>query len=101
MELLNRVWLGGHVKRDAEAIETSDGKTVLDFCLVVPASDGKTEVFVDVTAFGEVSDSVDGYVSCGERMTVTGAIDFRTWTDNNGRWRTSKVVVADSITEED
>ena len=94
----NSVHVIGRVKRDARAVAVREGLSVLNFALVVEM-EGEKPLYVDCAAYGDAAESLDGYVECGEVLSVDGWLSHRTYTGGDGRVRTSMVVMVEEATE--
>lgn len=94
----NSVHAEGTVKRDAEAVEVRKGLRALNFTLVVEV-DGDKPLYVDCDAYSDAVDSLDGYVSAGEFLSIDGRLTHRTYTGSDGRVRTGMRVLVERVGE--
>lgn len=59
-------------------------------------TDGRT-TFIDVVAFGKEAENLVESASKGDTVMVSGKLEQREWTDDDGAKRTSYRIVADEI----
>ena len=96
----NYVRIVGSVKRNAEAESVREGLRALNFTVEAP-TDSDRPTYVDCIAYGDVVESIEGFVEAGEPIEVEGFLMFRTYTDGRGRKKSSLYVMAESITTEE
>lgn len=99
--MLNTITIMGRLVRDPELRMTQTGKPVASFTLAVERdyadSNGKREVdFIDCVSWGG-AEFVNKYFSKGRMACVTGRLQLRKWTDQNGNNRYATEVIADSV----
>lgn len=101
MERDNYVRLVGTVKRDSDANETGNGRSALDFTLVVSGIGNERPTYVDCVAYDQliVEQQLEGFVEAGEVLEVEGHLTFRSYTKPNGMMRSGLVVYVDSVEE--
>lgn len=101
--MLNHIDLMGRLVRDPELRRTQSGVPV---CTITLACDrdfadkatGQKECdFVDVVTWNHNAEFVSKYFSKGRMAVVSGRLQTRKWTDNNGQKRTNAEIVADNI----
>lgn len=101
--MLNHIDLMGRLVRDPELRRTQSGLAVVTFRISVDRDfgtkeDGSKETdFIDITAWRNTAEFVSKYFSKGRMAVVSGRLQMRSWTDNNGQKRVSAEVVADSV----
>lgn len=100
--MLNHIVLMGRLTRDPELRRTQAGKAVASFSLAVDrdykSESGERETdFIDIVAWGNTADFVSKYFSKGRMAVVSGRLQIRSWTDNNGNKRRAAEVVADNV----
>lgn len=102
---INMVHLAGTVKRDAK-----EGKGVLDFALEVENADNRYDIFdCRLTTNSKAWEVLDGFVTEGEYISVTGHLIKKTYTESqrmSGAWvdvrnTVTIVYVDDAMTEDD
>ncbi len=100
---LNKVILAGRLTADPELKQTQSGIAVVSFTIAVNRrfvsrdnQQGQPEAdFFRVTAWRNTAEFVARYFRKGSAICVTGSIQNRTWTDQQGQKRYSTDIVAD------
>ena len=100
--MLNHIILMGRLTRDPEFRHTGNGTAVASFTLAVDrdykSQDGDRETdFVDIVAWRSSAEFVSKYFTKGRMAVVSGRLQIRNWTDNDGNKRRSAEVVADNV----
>ena len=100
--MLNHIVLMGRLTRDPELRRTQSGIAVASFSLAVDRDykpeGGKRETdFIDIVAWRSTAEFVSKYFTKGRMAVVSGRLQIRGWTDNNGNKRRSAEVVTDNI----
>lgn len=100
--MLNHIVIMGRLVRDPELRHTQSGKAVASFRIACDRDyapkDGEKETdFVDIVAWGNTGEFVSKFFSKGRMAVVSGRLQMRNWTDNDGNKRISSEVVADSV----
>lgn len=95
----NFVHIVGEVKHDSEAVTVRQGLRMMDFCLVVKDFATGKDVFVDCFASDEVVESLEGFVSEGETLEVTGHLTYRTVTTKYGNRISRLYVFAEEVND--
>jgi single-strand DNA-binding protein len=97
----NKCTLLGNISTDLEAKQTASGVSVCNFNLAVnrrfPTQDGQKTDFIPIVAFKHNADFLTRYLKKGRSILVSGAIQVRSWTDNQGQKRYATEVIADEI----
>lgn len=92
----NNVTLVGRLVRDPEKKTYGENKSLARFTLAL--NTGKNKVsFINITAFGKLSEIVMQFLSKGKRAAVTGSINSNTYTNKEGVKRTDVGVVANTV----
>lgn len=100
--MLNHITIMGRLTRDPELRRTGGGIAVSSFCVAVDRdftdkqSGEKETDFIDCTAWRQTGEFVSKYFKKGKLIVVSGRLQIRNWTDNNGNKRRSAEVVADN-----
>ena len=86
---MNIVTLIGRTTKDLECKRTTSGKAVCSFTLAVNKdyknADGKQEAdFIDCVAYEGRAEAISKYVHKGDKLAVTGKINTRTYTRQDG-----------------
>ena len=101
--MLNHIVLMGRLTRDPEVRHTQSGTSVASFSLAVDrdfggrdGSERQTD-FIDIVAWRSTADFVSKYFAKGQMAVVSGRLQIRDWTANDGSKRRSAEVVADNV----
>ena len=101
---LNKVVLAGRITADVELKQTTSGISVASFSIAVNrrfqsrGADGQAQQqadFINVTAWRQTAEFISKYFRKGSPICITGSIQTRNWTDQNGQKRYATEVVAD------
>ena len=101
--MLNHIVLMGRLVRDPELRRTQSGVAVTSFRIAVDRDFGNRETgereadFIDVVAWRQTGEFVSKYFAKGRMAVVSGRLQMRSWTDNQGNKRTQAEVVADNV----
>ena len=101
--MLNCIVIMGRIVRDPELRRTGNDIAVSSFTLAVdrdfaPKDGGEKETdFIDCVAWRKTGEFVAKYFPKGRMAVVSGRLQIRTWTDNDGNKRRSAEVVADNV----
>ena len=100
--MLNKVILMGRLTRDPELRRTSSGTAVASFTLAVDRDfsrdGGEREVdFIDCVAWRGSAEFVCKHFTKGQMAAVSGRLQIRNWTDQDGAKRRNAEVIADEI----
>ena len=101
--MLNHIVLMGRLTRDPELRYTSSNVPVASFRIAVDRDFGNRETgereadFIDVVAWRQTGEFVSKYFAKGRMAVVSGRLQMRNWTDNNGQKRTIAEVVAENV----
>lgn len=95
---LNNVTIMGRLTRDPELRYTQQNTPVASFTLAVDRDFGDKQTdFIDCVAWRGTGEFVDKYFSKGSMAIVSGRLQIRSWTDDNGNKRRSAEVVAEHV----
>lgn len=101
--MLNQITIAGRLTHDPELRHTASGTAVASFSLAVErdytSKDGgeRETDFIDVVAWRGTADFVSKYFTKGQLAIVSGRLQIRPWTDDNGNKRRSTEVVAEHV----
>ena len=101
--MLNHIVLMGRLTRDPELRRTGSGTAVASFTVAVdrdfaPKDGGEKETdFIDCVAWRQTGEFVSKYFTKGRMAVVSGRLQIRNWTDNEGNKRRSAEVIADQV----
>ena len=101
--MLNHITIMGRLTRDPELRRTGSGTAVANFTLAVDRdfsgkdSGEKETDFIDCVAWRQTGEFVSKYFTKGRMAVVSGRLQIRSWTDNDGNKRCSAEVVADNV----
>lgn len=92
----NKVIIGGRLTAAPELKQTPQGVSVMSFSVAVNRKiDNKATDFIDVVAWRKTAEFISKYFTKGSSICITGELQKREWTDNNGNKRYAVEVVAD------
>ena len=94
--MLNSTVLQGRLAADCEVKNTPNGALVTNFAVAVQRNfkntEGKYDTdFIDCVSF-EKTPFISKYFHKGDSITVTGELQTRIWTDDNGKKHKSYIV---------
>lgn len=100
---INRVSISGNLTRDSELRETSNGSSVLNFCVAVNERRKNNRTgewedvpnFIDCTAFGNRAQALAQYLTKGVKVAIAGRLHQSKWQDDRGNNRTKLEVWLD------
>ena len=98
----NKVILGGRLTSDPELRQTPSGVSATSFSIAVNRPYSKNQEqqkadFINCVAWRNTAEFITKYFKKGSSICVTGSIQNRSWTDNNGQKRyATDVVVSDA-----
>lgn len=98
---LNKVVLGGRLTADPELKQTSQGTSVTTFTIAIDrrfARNGDAQQkadFISTVAWRQTAEFICKYFRKGSSICVTGSIQTRSWTDQNGQKRYATEVVVE------
>lgn len=101
--MLNHITIMGRLTRDPELRRTGTGVAVTSFTIAcdrdIPnKGTGERETdFIDCVAWRGTGEFVDKHFSKGKMAVVSGRLQIRGWTDNDGNKRRQAEIVADSV----
>lgn len=105
MASFNRVILAGNLTRDPELSYLPSNTALCKFGLATSRryrdKDGNPKedtCFVDLTAFGRQAEVINQYMAKGRSILVEGRLNFRQWTDKEGKNRSKLDVVVENFT---
>lgn len=100
---LNMIVIQGRLTRDPELRRTGSGLAVTSFSVAVerdwPNRDtGEKETdFIDCVAWRQTGEFVSKWFAKGGMIVVSGRLQIKKWTDNNGVKRHSPEIVVDNV----
>ncbi len=101
---LNKVVLAGRLTADPELKQTTSGFSVVSVSLAVNRRRGRAGEqgeqqqqtdFITLVAWRQTAEFISKYFRKGSAICVTGSIQTRTWTDQQGQKRYATEVVVD------
>lgn len=105
---LNKVILAGHLTATPELRQTPNGVSVTSFTIAINrrfsrsadgAQGGNANVdFINCVAWRNTADFVTRYFKKGSAICISGSIQTRSWTDQQGAKRYTTEVLADDAT---
>lgn len=100
--MLNHIVIMGRLTRDPELRRTGSGLAVTNFSVAVDrdfkndAGEKETD-FIDCVAWRQTGEFVSKFFKKGSMAVVSGRLQIRSWTDNDGNKRRSAEIVADNV----
>ena len=95
----NKVILGGRLTATPELKQTQSGTSVCSFAIAVNRKyqkDGAQETdFINCVAWRAAAEFISRYFDKGSSICIVGAIQVRSWQDNNGNKRYATEVIVD------
>lgn len=96
----NKVILGGRLTETPELKKTPSGVSVITFSLAVNRKYTKEQEqqqtdFINCVAWRGTAEFISKYFQKGSSICITGAIQTRSWTDNNNNKRYATEVIVD------
>lgn len=101
--MLNQCNIMGRLVRDPELRRTQAGIPVVSFSLAVERDIPNRETgergvdFIDVVAWRQTAEFVSKYFSKGRMAMVSGRLQMRQWTDDQGNKRTKLEIKANNV----
>ena len=100
--MLNHITIMGRITHELELKTTNSGIPVVSFSIAVdrdykPENGERETDFVDIVAWRSTAEFVRKYFGKGRMAVVSGRLQVRTWTDNDGNKRKAAEVVADNV----
>ena len=95
---LNKVVLAGRITADPELKQTQSGISVVSFTIAVNRKYSKEQQqtdFISVIAWRQTAEFISRYFKKGSAICITGAIQTRSWQDQQGQKRYATEVIAD------
>ena len=94
--MLNHIVLSGNLGNDPEIFYNSEGQPVANFNLAFRAGKKKTG-WIRVTCFNKTAGIAEQYLKKGDRIAVSGPLDFHQWETNEGAKRREIQMIGNSI----
>ena len=100
--MLNHIVIMGRLTRDPELRRTGSGLAVANFSVAVDrdikSESGEKETdFIDCVAWRNTAEFVCKYLKKGSMAVVSGRLQIRPWTDNDGNKRRTAEIVAANV----
>lgn len=96
---INKVVLGGRLTADVELKQTTSGVAVCSFTIAVNRkyqAEGQQQTdFINCVAWRNTAEFISKYFGKGSSICVAGAIQVRTWTDQNNNKRYATEIIVD------
>ena len=95
---MNNVSLVGNLATEVDLREVSEGKKVASFLLAVnrPGKDSEAD-FVRVCAWDRQAELCTQYLAKGQQVGIEGRLRSHSWTDDDGKRRSSVEVTAGRV----
>ena len=96
--MLNEIVIMGRLTRDPELRYTQSQKPVASFAIACDRDVGEKQTdFIEIVAWEKTAEFVSKYFAKGTLAVISGRLQIRDWTDNNGTKRRSAEVVANRV----
>ena len=100
--MLNKIIVMGRLTSDPTLRRTGSGIAVVNFSVAVErdfkSEGGEKETdFIDCVAWRQTGEFVNKYFTKGSMIVVSGRLQVRSWTDNDGNKRRTAEIVADNV----
>ena len=99
---LNKVVLAGRLTSDPELKQTTNGISVVSFSIAINRRRARSEQgdaqqtdFINLVAWRQTAEFISKYFRKGSAICVTGSIQTRSWTDQQGQKRYATEVIVD------
>lgn len=96
---LNKVIIAGRLTADPELKQTTSGISVTSFTIAINRrgkSDGEQQAdFPSIIAWRQTAEFITQYFRKGSSICITGRLQTRSWTDQNGQKRYATEVIAE------
>lgn len=94
---MNVITIAGTLGRDAELKYLNNGDAICNFSIADSMGKDKGTIWWNCTLFGKRAESLSGYLSKGQSVTVSGTITEREWADKEGMKRKSMDVRVNEV----
>jgi single-strand DNA-binding protein len=94
--MLNSVVLAGNLGNDPEIHFNSEGESIASFNLAFRAGKKKTG-WIKVTCFNKTAGVVEQHIKKGDRIGVSGSLDYHQWENDEGSKRRDIQMIANTI----
>lgn len=81
---MNVICVAGNLTRDAELRYLPNGDAVLGFSVADDQGKEKSAIFWSCSLFGKRAESLGQYLTKGQKVTVSGTVTEREYTDKDG-----------------
>ena len=100
--MLNRAILMGRITKSPELKKTPNGVSVIQISIAVdrdytPKGQEKQTDFINVVAWRGTAEFIEKHFEKGQLIALTGSIQTRSYTDNQGNKRSVTEVIADQV----
>ena len=100
--MLNRAILMGRITKSPELKTTPNGVSVIQISIAVdrdytPKGHEKQTDFINVVAWRGTAEFIEKHFEKGQLIALTGSIQTRSYTDNQGNKRSVTEVIADQV----
>ena len=100
--MLNRAILMGRITKSPELKTTPNGVSLIQISIAVdrdytPKGQEKQTDFINVVAWRGTAEFIEKHFEKGQLIALTGSIQTRSYTDNQGNKRSVTEVIADQV----
>jgi single-strand DNA-binding protein len=94
--MLNSVVLAGNLGADPEVFYSQSGEPIANLNLAFKGSK-KRVGWIKVTCFNKTAEIVEQYIKKGDRIGVSGSLDYHQWENDEGSKRSAIQMIANTI----
>ena len=94
--MLNTCVLTGNLGADPEVFYSQNGEPIATFNLAFKGSKKKVG-WIKVTCFNKTAGIVEQYIKKGDRIGVSGSLDYHQWETDEGSKRSAIQMIANTI----
>jgi single-strand DNA-binding protein len=94
--MLNSIVLAGNLGGDPEINFSTAGEPIASFNLAFKGSKQRTG-WIKVTCFNKTAGVVEQHIKKGDRICVSGSLDYHQWENDEGSKRSAIQMIANTI----
>jgi single-strand DNA-binding protein len=94
--MLNSIVLAGNLGGDPEIYFSTAGEPIASFNLAFKGSKQRTG-WIKVTCFNKTAGVVEQHIKKGDRICVSGSLDYHQWENDEGSKRSAIQMIANTI----
>lgn len=94
---MNKAIIIGNLTKDPEKRTTQSGVAVTTFTVAINRRRRNEVDYLNVVTWRQTAEACAKYLAKGRKVAVVGAIQTRTWEDNDGNKRYATEIIADEV----